>query len=215
MDHAVVFDVGETLVCETRIWLRWAERLNIPAVTFAGVLGGCIAEGKTLEETFEILVPGISIPDEEARWAVDEPESLRSGFDADDLYPDVRPALEALQAAGFRVVIAGNQPAEALASLQAMDLPCDVIANSSEIGVEKPDPAFFSAVAELAGVERYRISYIGDRLDNDVFPAMRAGMRPFLIRRGPFGYMHAAGPDAFRTTVIDSLMELPEILTHP
>ena len=56
------------------------------------------------------------------------------------------------------------------------------------------------------------ICYVGDRLDNDVLPAAEAGMMPVLIRRGPWGYLHAQRPQAQDVTVIDSLGELITIL---
>jgi FMN phosphatase YigB (HAD superfamily) len=62
--------------------------------------------------------------------------------------------------------------------------------------VEKPDPAFYHKVAQVAGVSEQDILYVGDRLDNDVLPAARAGMRTALIRRGPWGYLHAERPEA-------------------
>ena len=45
-----------------------------------------------------------------------------------------------------------------------------------------------------------------------MLPAADAGMRPVLIRRGPWGYLHAERPDAARATVVDSLLELPRLL---
>ncbi len=36
---AVVFDVGETLVDETRYWDEWADWLGVPRFTFFAVLG--------------------------------------------------------------------------------------------------------------------------------------------------------------------------------
>ncbi|MDR2723527.1 MAG: HAD family hydrolase [Cellulomonadaceae bacterium] len=210
---AVVFDVGETLIDESRIWLRWADRLGIPPLTLLSIMGGGgLAAGISIGQAFDLLRPGIDVEAEEARWAADEPDSLRSGFDADDLYPDVRPALTALHDAGLRVIIAGNQPAAALAALRAMNLPVDAMKNSAEMGVEKPDPAFFQAVVTLAGVPAQQIAYVGDRLDNDVLPAASAGMMPVLIRRGPFGYLHALRPEAARAAVIDSLNDLPALL---
>ncbi|GAA2243104.1 HAD family hydrolase [Promicromonospora sukumoe] len=212
MVRTVVFDVGETLIDESRIWLRWAERLGVPPLTFLGVLGGCAALDLTHREAFELLRPGLDYQAEAARWALDDPDGLRTGFDADDLYPDVRPALEALRDAGFDVVIAGNQPPEARAALEAMDLPASAIRTSDEWGVQKPEPEFFVKVAELSGVAPEEIAYVGDRLDNDVLPAADAGMMPVLLRRGPWGYLHARRPEAARTTVIDSLTELPGVL---
>ena len=201
MVRAVVFDVGETLIDETRIWTRWADRLGVPALTFLGVLGGCAALDLSHRHAFEMV-----------RWAQDDPDGLRENFDATDLYPDVREALAALRAAGLAVVVAGNQPPQARAALEAMDLPVDAIRTSDEWGVQKPEPGFFTRVAELAGLPPSDIAYVGDRLDNDVLPAADAGMRPILIRRGPWGYLHAERPEAARATVVDSLLELPALL---
>lgn len=212
--RAVVFDVGETLVDESRLWLRWADRLGVTALTFLGALGACAAGDRPVEDAFELVRPGIDVAAEEAAWAAADPDGLRNGFDADDLYPDVRPALTRMRDAGLRLVIAGNQPPRALTSLRAMNLPVDEIRNSAELGVEKPDPGFFAAAADLAGVAPEQIAYVGDRTDNDVLPAADSGMRPILIRRGPWGHLHARRPEAARATIIDSLLELPGLLAE-
>ncbi|GAB2462712.1 HAD family hydrolase [Xylanimonas ulmi] len=215
MVRAVVFDVGETLIDETRIWTRWAARLGVPALTFHAMLGACAALDLPHQAAFDLVRPGLDLAAEEAAWAAADPDGLRNGFDAEDLYPDVVPALTALRAAGLRLVIAGNQPPHALTALRAMDLPVDAIRNSAELGVEKPDPAFFAAVADLAGVDASEIAYVGDRVDNDVLPAADAGMVPVLLRRGPWGYLHAHRPQAARAHVVDSLLDLPGLFATP
>ena len=53
--RAVVFDVGETLVDETRIWSAWADLLGVPRLTFFGVLGGVIARGGDHREPFRLF----------------------------------------------------------------------------------------------------------------------------------------------------------------
>ena len=35
----MVFDLGETLVDETRYWAGWAEELGVPALTLSALLG--------------------------------------------------------------------------------------------------------------------------------------------------------------------------------
>ena len=196
MIKAVVFDVGETLIDETRIWSRWADRLGVPRLTFLGVLGGMAALDRHHRDAFQVVRPGIDVEDEIARWREDDPDGLRENFDADDLYPDVRAALAELRRRGLKVIVAGNQPPQAKAALVRMDLPVDEVFTSAEWGVEKPDPAFYHKVAQVAGVSEQDILYVGDRLDNDVLPAARAGMRTALIRRGPWGYLHAERPEA-------------------
>ncbi|MET8424902.1 HAD family hydrolase [Nocardia sp. NPDC004860] len=212
MIKAAVFDVGETLIDETRIWCRWADRLGVPRFAFLGVIGGMAATGRPLADAFELVRPGIDIEAEQVAWAAEEPESLRNNFDADDLYPDVRRALGELRARGISVIIAGNQPPQAKSALERMELPVDAVYTSAEWALEKPDPEFFARVAEVAGVMPGEICYVGDRVDNDVLPVLAAGMMPVLIRRGPWGYLTAEQPDAARATVVDGLDELPDLL---
>ncbi|MGW5107347.1 HAD family hydrolase [Nocardia sp. NPDC004123] len=212
MIKAAVFDVGETLIDETRIWCRWADRLGVPRFAFLGVIGGMAATGRPLTDAFELVRPGIDIEAEQVAWAAEEPESLRNNFDADDLYPDVRRALGELRARGISVIIAGNQPPQAKSALERMELPLDAVYTSAEWALEKPDPEFFARVAEVAGVMPGEICYVGDRVDNDVLPVLAAGMMPVLIRRGPWGYLTAEQPDAARATIVDGLDELPDLL---
>lgn len=213
MIKAVVFDVGETLIDETRIWSRWADRLGVPRFAMLGAIGGMAATGRPLLDAFEILSPGIDVEAEQLIWADEEPDSLRVNFDGDDLYPDVRRALGELRRRGLTVIIAGNQPPQAKAALERMKLPVDGIYTSAEWELEKPDPKFFLKVAEVAGVAAHEICYVGDRVDNDVMPANAAGMVPVLIRRGPWGYLHSELPQATKYgVVIDGLDALPDLL---
>jgi HAD superfamily hydrolase (TIGR01549 family) len=211
---AVVFDIGETLIDETRIWSRWADRLGVTRLTFLGVLGAMAALDRNHRDAFQVVRPGIDVDAEIARWHEDDPHGLRENFDADDLYPDVRAALGELRRRGLKVILAGNQPPQAKAALERMDLPVDEIFTSAEWGVEKPEPAFYSKVVEVAGVPAGDILYVGDRMDNDVIPASRAGMRTALIRRGPWGYLHAERPEAQAADmIVNGLNDLLDRLT--
>ncbi|NUT42102.1 MAG: HAD family hydrolase [Thermoactinospora sp.] len=202
MIKAVVLDVGETLIDETRIWSRWADRLGVSRFVLMGALGGMAALDRSHREAFELVRPGLDVEAEAAAWERDDPDGLRNHFDADDLYPDVRDALAALRAAGYQVIVAGNQPRRAFDALVAMDLPVDSVHTSDGWGLSKPAPEFFAKVASVAGREPAEILYVGDRLDNDVLPAARAGMRTALLRRGPWGFLHAERAQARAADVI-------------
>lgn len=209
--RSVVFDVGETLIDETRIFGRWADRLGVPHLTFFGVLGGVLTEGRPMLDAFELVKPGFDLEAEVAAWRREEPGSLRETFDEEDLYPDARAALGALRDSGLQVLVAGNQPVQAGPALEAMGLPVDAIYISDVWGVSKPDPGFFDRVVQASGFDPAQILYVGDRLDNDVIPAKAAGLRAALLRRGPWGYLHAEQPDAARADIIvSSLAEIPE-----
>ena len=171
------------------------------------------SQGRSHREVFEVLRPGFDLQGELERWRTDDPDGLRSNFDGDDLYADVRPTFRRLREMGKRIMIAGNQPVEARAALEAMELGADAILISAGVGVEKPTPGFFEKVSEALGVRVGEILYVGDRVDNDVLPAKASGMQTALIRRGPWGYLHAEWPQAAEAdAIIDSLSEIPELL---
>ncbi len=208
--RAVCFDVGETLIDETRHWLEWAEFLGVPAMTLFTAIGVTMERGQSLRRVFEIfrpdMDPGTARKMRAAQgWAYD--------FTARDLYPDAIPCLTALREAGYKVLIAGNQPVEAEAALVRLNVPADLIASSAGWGVAKPDPGFFTKVIDAAGMPAESIAYVGDRLDNDVLPSLAAGMKAVFVRRGPWGWMHADLPEMDRAHIrLTSLLDLPERL---
>ena len=204
--RSVFLDVGETIVDEKRVWESWADWLGVPRFTFMAVLGEMIERGESHTAVFEEFRPGFDLEADRAARAV---AGTLWTIEPQDLYPDVRPCLERLRADGYTVGISGNQPAGVTAMLRALDLPVDVLATSADWGVEKPSAAFFARVAELAGTEPARIAYVGDRVDNDVLPALEAGMVAVHVRRGPWGFLQEPPPAAIR---IRSLDELPAVL---
>ena len=210
MIEAVVFDVGETLVDETREYGTWADWLGVPRHTFASVFGAVIAAGKDYRETFEVFRPGFDLTRErEARAEAGQPE----WFGEDDLYTDVRPALSALRGMNVWVGIVGNQTVRAGGLLRGLKLPTDFVATSDDWGVTKPDLAFFEKLIEVAPLDDpQRIVYVGDRIDNDIAPAKRVGMRTAYIQRGPWGWIHRHRPEVAELSDwrVDGLMEVVE-----
>ncbi|MFE6767768.1 HAD family hydrolase [Streptomyces fimicarius] len=212
MIRAVVFDVGECLVDETREYGTWADWLGVPRHTFAAQFGAVIAQGKDYRETFQVFRPGFDLHAErEARAAAGQPEH----FDESDLYPDVRDSLKALRADGLWLGIAGNQTTRAggiLRGLFARDV--DLIGTSDDWGASKPDPEFFVRVAEVVPAEPEEILYVGDRVDNDLRPAVAAGMRTALVHRGPWATIQWEAEEARRlpTFRVESLLELSPLI---
>jgi HAD superfamily hydrolase (TIGR01549 family) len=212
MIEAVVFDVGETLVDETREYGTWADWLGVPRHTFSSVFGAVIALGRDYREVFQFFRPGFDLDAERLRRA---DAGLPETFGEEDLYQDVRSSMSALRDSGLWVGVAGNQTARAGALLRELRLPADMIATSDDWGVSKPDDSFFRAVINAAPCEADHIVYVGDRLDNDLKPAKAAGMRTAFIRRGPWGYVWGDHPDMATAADwrMNSLNELPGLLT--
>jgi len=210
MDRWVCLDVGETLIDETRIWSVWADVLAIPRLTFMAALGGVIARGGEHRDVFSEF--GFA----EAAWRALGPEVERryAGFQEQDLYPDARPAIAALAQAGYRLSVLANQPASRSGELRALGIAPEVLAMSDEMAVAKPDPAFFIRALELMGdPPPERVAYVGDRVDNDVLPAMAAGLRAIWLRRGPWGVIQQLPNGAQPALVVGSLRELTESIS--
>jgi len=190
LTRAVVFDVGETLIDETRMWEQAADAAGVPRFTLMGVLGGLAARGERHTRAWTLL-------------GVDQAVSTWSEA---DFYSDVRPAIQALRSKGLRVAAVGNTPA---ATEAMVGKHLEVLGSSERWGVAKPEPEFFGRIESAIGLDPGDIAYVGDRVDNDVEPALAAGMVAVHIRRGPWGYLHEPPAEALR---IESLTELPEAL---
>jgi FMN phosphatase YigB (HAD superfamily) len=197
----VVFDVGETLVDESRLWASIAEQCGVPMATLCGVLGALIERGEQHGRLWDVL----GVERVEPRFIIERR----------DLYPDALDCIDAARRHRLRVGIAGNQPAGLEDSLMAAGVTADFVGSSAAWGVRKPDPEFFVRIIDYAQVPAHAILYVGDRLDRDVVPAHRAGMRTAHVRRGPWGYLHAGRPESAVADVqVDSLRELVAVLTE-
>lgn len=201
---AVVFDQGETIENETRFWSSVAQYAGVPEFALFGVLGGLIERRENHRSLFNVMqIESV------------DPRTIGFKIEAGDLYPDVRPVLQQLRHAGYRLGVTGNQPEGAAEQLQKLGLPLEIYASSTIWGVGKPDPAFFARMAQEFDLAPDEIAYVGDRLDNDVLPAQDFGMHAVFIRRGPWGYLHATWPEVERVRhQIESLTELPKLVSE-
>jgi HAD superfamily hydrolase (TIGR01549 family) len=187
---AVVFDVGETLVDETRSWEAVADACGVPRFTLMALVGAAIGRGESHRRSFEWL--GLDVPP--------------GAFTRDSFYPDAVECLATLRESGLHVGAVGNM---AIVHEDLVRPHVDFVASSERWGVEKPDRRFFERLVEEADRPAAEIAYVGDRVDNDVEPALAAGMVAVHLRRGPWGYLHEPPLEAIS---IGSLAELPREL---
>ena len=191
--RAVFFDVGETLVDEERYWREVSRIAGVQPHVVWAALGKTIERG---EEHWELW----------AHLGVGRPAADGVAYSEDDLYPDVRAALAQVRSSGRLVGVAGNQTPAMEEWARSAGLPVDLVTSSASLGVRKPDPAFFQRLVALADVRPAEVAYVGDRVDNDVLPALHAGLVAFHLRRGPWGRLQETPEGA---VAIDSLLEVP------
>jgi HAD superfamily hydrolase (TIGR01549 family) len=187
---AVVFDVGETLVDETRNWEGVADACGIPRFTLMALVGAAIERGESHRRAFEWL--GLDVPP--------------GAFSDDSFYSDAVDCLVTLRESGLRTGAVGNM---AIVHEELVRPHVDFVASSERWGVEKPDHRFFERLLEEVGRPAAEVAYVGDRVDNDIEPALAAGMVAVHVRRGPWGHLYEPPLEAIS---IGSLAELPREL---
>jgi HAD superfamily hydrolase (TIGR01662 family) len=134
-------------------------------------------------------------------------------YPPDALQPDVHQALPEL-ASRYRLGVLANQRTwirKAMAR-DGIDRYFDVWAVSEEVGVEKPEPGIFEHALRRAGAAAGRCAMVGDRLDNDVEPARRHGMKGVWLLRGEAPDEPTAAQLSLADAAVRSLGELPAAL---
>ena len=115
-----------------------------------------------------------------------------------------RETLAALAGRGYRLGVISNADGRVRKLLEDAGLAThlEIILDSAEVGLEKPDPRIFLAATGQLGLAPAACAYVGDLYEIDILGAGAAGLRPILIGRGP-------APDTVeRVAGLDELLTL-------
>ena len=101
------------------------------------------------------------------------------------LFDGVADVLKQLSAC-YKLGILANQPSSTLERLKKDGIYpyFDLCLLSETENLFKPDLAFFDYASQKAECQPDRIVMIGDRLDNDIMPAKKAGMKTVRMKQG-------------------------------
>lgn len=129
-------------------------------------------------------------------------------------YPHAEHVLSTLKTKGYRLGVIANQSHGTAKRLDAWGLLSymEVIVASAEEGVAKPDPAIFQLALTRAACDPHDAVMVGDRLDNDIAPANRLGMKTVWCKQGYAGYGMPTNAAEEPMYTIESLEELLRIL---
>jgi putative hydrolase of the HAD superfamily len=133
-------------------------------------------------------------------------------------FPEVRPALRAIRAAGARAVVVSNWDASLEAVLVAIGLRAelDVVVSSGAYGAAKPDPAIFAEGLRRVGAEPDQALHVGDSIYEDVAGARAAGIEPvLLLRDGHRSAPQLADESSEGIRTIGSLSEVVGLIDEP
>ncbi len=152
-------DTGDTIRAtndQQRGWTYFNLVLGEAGVVLSDATAAALAELHTYHQTYNLWE---TVPDE------------------------VLPSLAALRASGRRLVVLSNANGTLHKAFDRLGLTAsfDVIFDSHQEGVEKPDPRFFQIALERSGADAATTMHVGDLYHVDVAGARAAGLTPALL----------------------------------
>ncbi|WP_274652069.1 HAD family hydrolase [Paenibacillus humicola] len=185
----IFFDLGETLIDESeainesiRQFVSGAEEIGFrfsPEQVKHGVREAYRQfSGFPMRTVMERLIPTEDLREQVRR-------SMKYRKDLERPFPDSLPLLAALSRRHKLGIIANQGPGTLERIARYGFAPYfKVVCASAEAGMAKPDPLFFRMGLEQAGCPPEQAVMIGDRIDNDIVPAKRLGMRAIWVKQG-------------------------------
>lgn len=195
------FDLGSTLVDETDAY--YYRHIN-------AVRGSNISYERFIAEVIELQKQNLN-----ADVMVMERYGLpRTPWrsDLEKLYSDAAETLKTLYERGYKMGVIANQKLGSKQRLEAWGIAkyFEVILASAEEGVAKPDPQIFLRALKRAGCPAENSVMIGDRIDNDIVPAKKLGMKTVRILQSFSSYGIARCEEETADITINRLSELLE-----
>ena len=90
----------------------------------------------------------------------------------------------------------------------------DVVMASAEAGCAKPDPKIFITALKKAKCEAAEAFMVGDRLDNDIIPAKKLGMKTVWVRQGYAIYQSIDEESKRPDHIVDRIDELTDLFDN-
>jgi len=204
--HGIEADAEDFEVAFREAWAEWAHEGPFEATEEASFQRFMALDQLVFDR---LGYPGL--PESFFR-DVDQAFRQRTAF---YVFPDVIPALDAMQASGLRLGVVSNWGWAAPELLQTLELArhFEIMSISARVGYQKPHAAIFEHALDLLDVAPDQAIHIGDDPEADILGARRAGIEPVLIDRHgrtdtPLGHEAEAGEVA----VVADLGQLLDLL---
>lgn len=194
------FDIGSTLVDESKCYkYRCDEIINnndIDSETFYA---------KVLDFAKENAFPIKAVAD---YYGFEIPKWTK---ELERLYPDAENILKIL-VPNYKLGIIANQALGTKERINNWGIGkyFDVVVASAEAGCAKPNLEIFNIALEQANCSPENAVMIGDRLDNDVVPAKKLGMKTVWVRQGFAKFQSVNIANEKPDYIIESIGEITE-----
>mgnify|MGYP002856179832 CR=1 FL=1 len=198
----IFFDLGSTLVDESDVYKsRCAYAVNHAGVDYDEFM---------IKVQDEAKISATPIRTAAKAYGVVLPEWDNS---LEKLYDRTRNLLSSLHGK-YKLGIIANQ---SLGTQQRIDSwgigkYFDLVIASAEAGCAKPDLKIFTMALDKAKCAPAHAFMIGDRLDNDIIPAKKLGMKTVWVRQGFAIYQNIDDESKKPDYIVDSIDELVDLV---
>ncbi len=197
----IFFDIGSTLVDESIAYRDRIER------TIANT-------DISYDEFYQRMVEISKHSQDAYNRALEEYGLKKAPWNSSDefVYPEAEDCLSELSK-HCKIGIIANQNLGSKERLDKLGLlkHIDLVIASAEEGVEKPDLRIFQIALDRADCKPEEAVMVGDRIDNDIIPANKIGMKTVWIRQGLGGYAEPKETEEHPDYTVTSLLEITEL----
>ena len=202
------FDVGYTLVNEDEVWrVRCREQAECHEAASLGlsetdIYNEIVNASVEFKPQFNTLIE---------KYGFKFKALYRSEYE--QLYPCIPKLLEYL-ASKYRIGIIANQKSGLSERLREFGIAdyISLTVSSSDCGYSKPNLRIFNYALDRCGCDASETVMIGDRLDNDIFPAKSVGMKTIWVKQGFGGMQSPVLPEHYPDSAVITVHELIDIL---
>lgn len=202
------FDIGSTLVDEEACFRK---RCKIHASSEQ-----CKALRLDEEALYNEIIEASKIYQNQYKYVVKKynlSPYVEHDVTLETLYPDTVKTLKALKQKYHLGIIANQLPGlKDRLKLLGLDQYFEVVIGSNDVGIHKPDLEIYRLGLKEANAKIEESIMIGDRLDNDVYPAKKLGMKTIWIKKGFGKYQTPLNQEYEPDYIINNLEELITVL---
>ncbi len=202
----IFFDIGHTLLDEDGVHLARMEQV-------AADTGKDIPDAEALiSEMIAAGTEGVRSPfgTVSKKYGATKYYPYNPAFELP--YPGTEETLKKL-ASEYKLGIIANQRGGSAHRLQAHGFMkyIDFVYSSEEMGRAKPAPDLFLSALDAVGCKPEEACMVGDRIDNDIRPPKKLGMKAVRIRQGFFRHRPYESKFDIPDADIASIADLPAV----
>lgn len=197
----VFFDIGSTLVDESIAYRNRIERtIANTDISYDEFYQRMVEISKHNQNAYNKAVKFYGLT--KAHWNSDD----------EFVYPKAKDCLSELSKR-YQIGIIANQELGSEQRLENLGLfkYIDLVIASAEEGVAKPDLRIFQIALDHANCKPEEAVMVGDRIDNDIIPANRIGMKTVWIKQGFDAYSALSSTEEKPEWTVNNLDEIIDL----